>query len=184
MWRDWYHAAASAFVSTAPFMTFSLQALVPLQFIMTPSPRYFAHKLFPINFLFVKLSHHLLGFPSPTPAASSYTRAKSLDASSCRTCERYWRSVSASWRLVGEAYIYSGRTLASVNLFEGWVEAMEKGRGGPELESSGWGKCELLTWLRGKPGSPGMAKLLSSAMFWTSFWASLCGGVCQQSFLP
>ena len=31
------------------------------------------------------------------------------------------------------------------------------------------------TWLRGKPGSPGIAKLLSRAMFWTSFWASLWG---------
>lgn len=29
------------------------------------------------------------------------------------------------------------------------------------------------TWLSGKPGSPGIAKLLSNAMFWTSFCASL-----------
>jgi len=29
------------------------------------------------------------------------------------------------------------------------------------------------TWLSGKPGSPGIAKLLSNAIFWTSFCASL-----------
>ena len=29
------------------------------------------------------------------------------------------------------------------------------------------------TWLRGNPGSPGMEKLVSRAMFWTSFCASL-----------
>jgi hypothetical protein len=35
------------------------------------------------------------------------------------------------------------------------------------------GTAGVSTWLRGKPGSPGIAKLLSSAMFWTSFCASL-----------
>ena len=55
------------------------------------------YKLFPINFLFAKLNHHLLGLSLP----SSYILASSLDASSCRTWDRYWRSVSASWREVG-----------------------------------------------------------------------------------
>lgn len=43
----------------------------------------------------------------------------------------------------------------------------------------GWkgGRMEgRLTWFRGNPGSPGMEKLLSRAIFWTSFWASLFGG--------
>jgi hypothetical protein len=31
----------------------------------------------------------------------------------------------------------------------------------------------LNIWFRGKPGSPGIAKLVSSAIFWTSFCASL-----------
>ena len=42
-----------------------------------------------------------------------------------------------------------------------------------------WGGGES-TWLRGNPGSPGMAKLLSRAMFWTSFWASLFVCSCQR----
>ena len=64
----------------------------PLSSLIPPN-----YKLFPINFLFAKLNHHLLGLSLP----SSYILASSLDASSCRTWDRYWRSVSASWREVG-----------------------------------------------------------------------------------
>jgi hypothetical protein len=43
---------------------------------------------------------------------------------------------------------------------------------GIEREGRDRGRGER-TWFRGNPGSPGIAKLLSSAMFWTSFCASL-----------
>ena len=67
-------------------------------FIYDPQdPKQATYKLFPINFLFAKLNHHLLGLSLP----SSYILASRRMASSCRTCERYWRRVSASWREVG-----------------------------------------------------------------------------------
>lgn len=56
-----------------------------------------------MNFLFAKLNHHLLGFPSPP---SGNTLASSRTASSWRTCDMYWRRVSASWRSRGGSYIY------------------------------------------------------------------------------
>lgn len=60
------------------------------------------YKLLPMNFLLVKLNHHLLGLPSPP---SSYTLANNLFASSCRTWARYCRNCSASCRSLGGSYI-------------------------------------------------------------------------------
>jgi hypothetical protein len=51
-----------------------------------------AHKLFPINRLFVKLYHHLLGFPLP----SAYSFTINLIASSYLIYEIYPRSISTS----------------------------------------------------------------------------------------
>lgn len=62
-----------------------------------------AHSDLPMNFLFVKLSHHLLGLSS----WSAYTRASNLVASSCRTWDMYCRSCSASCLSCGGSYIYS-----------------------------------------------------------------------------
>lgn len=56
----------------------------------------------PINFLLVKLNHHLLGLPSPP---SSYTRASNLVASSCRTWDMYCRRISESCLSRGGSYI-------------------------------------------------------------------------------
>lgn len=124
--------------------------------IYFPSPPLLPpHKLFPMNFRFAKLNHHLLGRSAWPPVPSSNTRASNRDASSCRTCIRYWRSVSASWRDSGGLNICAGGQSANGAGFA------RKRRGGR-------------TWLSGNPGSPGMEKLLSRAMFWTSFWASLC----------
>jgi hypothetical protein len=78
-----------------------------------------SHKLFPMNFLFVKLNHHLLGRSLCPPAPSSNIRASSLIASSCRTCERYCFSVSASCRFEGGLNI-CGRW--SVGVWFGWGE--------------------------------------------------------------
>jgi hypothetical protein len=64
------------------------------------------HKLFPMNFRLAKLSHHLLGRSVWPPLPSSNTLASSREASSWRTCMRYWRNVSASWREVGGLNIY------------------------------------------------------------------------------
>src|SRR5580704_19433255 len=58
---------------------------------------FFSHKLFPINFLFAKLSHHLLGTWLPP----SYNLACNLLANSCLTCAIYPLSVSASFRSRG-----------------------------------------------------------------------------------
>lgn len=55
----------------------------------------------PINFLLVKLNHHLLGLAS----SSSYTLASNRVASSCRTCDRYCLSCSASCLSLGGSYI-------------------------------------------------------------------------------
>jgi len=60
-------------------------------------PLLFSHKLFPINFLFAKLSHHLLGTWLPP----SYNLACNLLANSCLTCPTYPLSVSASFRSRG-----------------------------------------------------------------------------------
>lgn len=54
------------------------------------------HKLFPMNFRLAKLNHHLLGRSDCPPLPSSNTLASNREASSCRTCIRYWRKVSAS----------------------------------------------------------------------------------------
>src|SRR6185437_6165213 len=59
------------------------------------------YRLLPMNLRLVKLNHHLLGFESP----SSYTRASSRVASSCRHCDIYNLSCSASWRSRGGSYI-------------------------------------------------------------------------------
>lgn len=55
----------------------------------------------PMNFLLTKLSHHLLGVVS----SSWYTRASNRTASSCRTCDMYCLSCSASCRSLGGSYI-------------------------------------------------------------------------------
>jgi len=71
--------------------TDSLLLANPLS-LFYPSLRiFFLYKDFPINFLFVKLNHHLLGMFVP----SAYTLFSNLAASSCRTCMRYCLSVSA-----------------------------------------------------------------------------------------
>ena len=111
-----------------------------------PPPSY---KLLPINFLFVKLNHHLLGLSDP----SSYIRANNLPANSCRTWARYCRRASASCLFVGGLNIYRWCVVSEVLGI--------------------WRNGGASTWLRGNPGSPGMEKLLSRAIFWTSFCASL-----------
>jgi len=125
----------------------------------------FYHSDLPINFLFVKLSHHLLGLPSPP---SGYTLASSLVASSCRTWERYCRKSSASCLSLGGSYICEVTQLAYAPCSatvpthaQQPVQQRERGRHG-----------ERLTWFSGNPGSPGIAKLRSSAMFMTSLVAS------------
>lgn len=62
------------------------------------------HSDLPINFLFVKLNHHLLGLPSPP---SSNTRASNLVDNSWRTCDMYCRNCSASCLSRGGSYIYT-----------------------------------------------------------------------------
>lgn len=101
--------------------------------ILNPNPPTNPHRLFPINFLLLKLNHHLLALSASPPSSPLNTLASSLCASSCLTCPKYCFSCSASLLLAGA----------------------------------------LKSWFRGKPGSPGMAKLLSSAIFCTSFCASL-----------
>jgi len=96
----------------------------PLSLLHPPLHTISLYKDFPMNFLFVKLNHHLLGVFVP----SEYTLFSSLTANSCRTCMRYCLSVSA-WLL-----------------------------------SVGASKA----WLRGKPASPGIAKLVSRAMLLTA----------------
>jgi hypothetical protein len=64
---------------------------------IVPCLSLFSHKLFPINFLFAKLSHHLLGTWLPP----SYNLACNLIANSCLTCPTYPLSVSASFRSRG-----------------------------------------------------------------------------------
>lgn len=66
--------------------------------------RLFPHSDLPINFLFVKLNHHLLGLPSPP---SSNTRASNLVDNSWRTCDMYCRNCSASCLSRGGSYIYT-----------------------------------------------------------------------------
>jgi len=79
------------------------------------------HSDFPINFLFVKLNHHLLGLPSPP---SSYILASNLVASSCRTWARYCRRTSASWRSRGGSNIYLQRRWGQI------LRREQQGRGG------------------------------------------------------
>lgn len=72
-----------------------------------PSPRrppWPPYSDLPMNFLLVKLSHHLLGRPSPP---SSNTRASSRTASSWRTWDMYWRRSSASCLSRGASYIWA-----------------------------------------------------------------------------
>lgn len=60
------------------------------------------HSPLPMNFLLVKLNHHLLGLASP----SSYTLANNLVANSCLTCDMYCRRTSPSCLSRGGSYIY------------------------------------------------------------------------------
>ena len=94
---------------------------------LVPSPRLpslISHNAFPINFLFVKLNHHLLGLPSPP---SSYILASNLVASSCRTWARYCRRTSESWRSRGGSNIclfpptvrYEGRRKGGEGVWDG-----------------------------------------------------------------
>ena len=66
----------------------------------------------PMNFLLVKLNHHLLGLAS----FSSYTRASNRTASSCRTCAMYCLNCSASCLSRGASYIYHSPLAAALNL--------------------------------------------------------------------
>lgn len=66
----------------------------------------------PINFLLVKLNHHLLGLVS----SSAYTRASNRAASSCRTWDMYCLSCSASSLSLGGSYIYHGRMLVAIRV--------------------------------------------------------------------
>ncbi len=93
-----HHTSISQFLLSY-YSTLSL-ALTIYHHRPQPNPSY--HNDFPINFLFVKLNHHLLGFPSPP----SYILANSLEASSWRTWARYCRSTSASWRSRGGSNIW------------------------------------------------------------------------------
>jgi hypothetical protein len=100
----------------------------PLSPTVTPFPSYPAqeyHKLFPINFLFAKLNHHLLGLSLP----SSYILASSLLASSWRTWLRYWRKVSASWRVEGGLNICEASISKLVNVESCSEEEKENAKG-------------------------------------------------------
>lgn len=66
----------------------------------------------PINFLLVKLNHHLLGLVS----SSAYTRASNRAASSCRTWDMYCLSCSASSLSLGGSYIYHGGMLVAIRV--------------------------------------------------------------------
>lgn len=90
------HSSAPAHQQST--QSFLLPRLPPTSILSKiPAPTHPIYKLFPINFLLAKLNHHLLGLSDP----SSYILARRRMASSCRTWERYWRRVSASWREVG-----------------------------------------------------------------------------------
>lgn len=70
------------------------------------------HSALPMNFLFVKLNHHLLGLAS----FSSYTRASKRVASSCRTCDMYCLNCSASCLSRGGSHICIGKVRENATL--------------------------------------------------------------------